>query len=236
MNKFKINRACSKFIIIIGILFSITFTHKLESRENFIVATVNGLLITKIDVIDRAKIIYYSINKNNNFKNLDKFYSQALEIIINEKIIKSAGLKSNKNIENQLEDTAYKIALSQFQNSEEIFSKYSKKLSISRKSVIDKYQSELIWGIVLKNNFKQDIININEEVQEIINKNTLEKNKDKYDLAEIVISRRNNKQLLKKILTALKRGANFLQIAKQISTSTSKRFGGKIGWKNFDYL
>ena len=56
------------------------------------------------------------------------------------------------------------------------------------------------------------------------------KNEDLYDLAEIVINKNNNNRLLEKINFALKDGANFLEIAKQISISSSAKFNGKIGW------
>ena len=34
-------------------------------------------------------------------------------------------------------------------------------------------------------------------------------------------------------MTALKQGANFSNIAKQVSMSPSSRLGGKVGWKTY---
>jgi hypothetical protein len=42
--------------------------------------------------------------------------------------------------------------------------------------------------------------------------------------------------LLKKINLALKNGANFLEIAKQISISSSAKLNGKVGWRNYQDL
>ena len=50
--------------------------NNVNAKENYIVVLVNNLPITKIDVIERAKLISYSIYQNVEFKNLNKFYDQ----------------------------------------------------------------------------------------------------------------------------------------------------------------
>ena len=44
------------------------------ANENFIVTIVNKIPISKIDVINKAKLLSYSIEKNLNTNNLPKFY------------------------------------------------------------------------------------------------------------------------------------------------------------------
>ena len=236
MIKQKIYKAYSEAVIIIGFFFIILIPHNINASDNYIVTLVNNLPITKVDVVNRSKLLYYSIKNDNNFKGLNNFYSKSLQTLINEKIMISAGLKSNKNIQSIVKNKVFKIVLSNFKNSEENLNKFAKKLSISRKTIIEKYESELIWAIVLKNNFKQEIRNIDDEVRIIINQKELQKNKDKYDLAEIIIEKKNNLILLEKILDVLNKGADFLEIAKQTSISTSKYSGGKIGWKTLEEL
>ena len=55
-------------------------------------------------------------------------------------------------------------------------------------------------------------------------------------MAEIVINKKNNNKLLEKINLALKNGANFLEIAKQISISSSAKLNGKVGWRSYQDL
>ena len=62
------------------------------------------------------------------------------------------------------------------------------------------------------------------------------KTEDLYDLAEIVISKKNNLNLLNQIKSALKSGVNFLDLAQQVSISSSAKFKGKVGWKNYQNL
>ena len=235
LRKFKVYH---KLKVILGFLVIVFIPHNISANTsaNYIVMIVNDLPITKVDVIDRAKLIHYSLKKNIQFENLNKLYQQSLQTLINENIMISAGLELNKNIEIIVKNKAYKITLSNFQNSEKKLNQFINKLSISKQSVLNKYESDLIWGKVLKSTFKQDIININDKVQLLIKQEKLKSNKDKYDLAEIVIPRKNNDGLFKKILEALNNGANFFNVAKQVSVSESKKNGGKIGWKTFEEL
>ena len=210
--------------------------NNVNAKENYIVVLVNNLPITKIDVIERAKLISYSIYQNVEFKNLNKFYDQSIRSLVQDNIKKHAGLKYNANILNSVSNKAYELTLSEYQNSEKKLNQFTNKLSISKSSIINRYEAELIWGIVLKNKFKQQSISIDKEIFKIIRLKELEKNKDKYDLAEIVIPKKNNLDLFNKIMTALKQGANFANIAKQVSMSPSSRLGGKVGWKTYKDL
>ena len=81
-----------KLIFFIFFIFFICFKN-VFSKENYIVTTVNKLPITKLDILNRSKLIAYSINNDFTLKNLDNYYNQALRTLINEKIIFSAGKK-----------------------------------------------------------------------------------------------------------------------------------------------
>ena len=236
MIKNKINKTYFKILIIIGNLLLFSMLNNVNAKENYIVALVNNLPITKIDVIERAKLISYSIYQNVEFKNLNKFYDQSIRSLVQDNIKKHAGLKYNANILNSVSNKAYELTLSEYQNSEKKLNQFTNKLSISKSSIINRYEAELIWGIVLKNKFKQQSISIDKEITKIIRLRELEKNKDKYDLAEIVIPKKNNLDLFNKIMSALKQGANFANIAKQVSMSPSSRLGGKVGWKTYEDL
>ena len=225
-----------KAILIIGVLVLFTMVNNVSAKDNYIVALVNNLPITKIDVTDRAKLISYSIDQNVKFKNLHKFYDQSLKSLIQDSIKRHAGLEYKSNIFDSVSERAYKKTLSNYQNSEKMLNEFINKLYISKSSIVNRYETELIWSIVLKNKFKQQSINIDKEIKKIIKLKALEKQLDKYNLAEIVIPKKNNLELFNRIIIALKQGANFSNIAKQVSVSPSSKFGGKIGWKTFKNL
>ena len=224
-----------KLLIIIVFLFNI-FVNNAFSRENFIVTTVNNNPITKKDVISRAKLLLFSIEKKNNFNNLKNYYSQSLNSLVNEKVILSAGVKVNKNIIKIISPEANKLLLDKFENSNDKLNKFLKDLSIPKSTLLGKYQSQLVWGYVLKNKFKRQLKNLDKRVENKLQKTKNENTEDLYDLAEILISRNNNRNLLNQIKIALNSGVSFLDLAKQISISSSSKFGGKVGWKTYEDL
>ena len=235
MNKI-IKKILSFKLLIIFIIVNSFFVNNAFSSENYIVTTVNNNPITKEDIVNRAKLLLFSIEKKNDFKNLKNYYSQSLNSLVNEKVILSAGVKVNKNIIKIISPEANKLLLDKFENSNDKLNKFLKDLSIPKSTLLGKYQSQLVWGYVLKNKFKRQLKNLDKRVENKLQKTKNENTEDLYDLAEILISRNNNRNLLNQIKIALNSGVSFLDLAKQISISSSSKFGGKVGWKTYEDL
>ena len=235
MNKI-IKKILSFKLLIIFIIVNSFFVNNAFSSENYIVTTVNNNPITKEDIVNRAKLLLFSIEKKNDFKNLKNYYSQSLNSLVNEKVILSAGVKVNKNIIKIISPEANKLLLDKFENSNDKLNKFLKDLSIPKSTLLGKYQSQLVWGYVLKNKFKRQLKNLDKRVENKLQKARNENTEDLYDLAEILISRNNNRNLLNQIKIALNSGVSFLDLAKQISISSSSKFGGKVGWKTYEDL
>ena len=224
-----------KFFFLFIFLSTYIFKHAF-SEENYIVNIVNNIPITKVDIHNRAKLISISINQNSKIKNIENYYNQSLQTLINEKVILSAGKKINKNLTSIVSNQANQMLLAEFENSKLKLDQFLKKHSISKSALLEKHIAQLIWGIVLRDKYKMQFSKIEKNIEQKLESNEHRNNEDLYDLAEIVINKNNNNILLKKINFALKDGANFLEIAKQISISSSSKFNGKIGWNNFQNL
>ena len=225
-----------KLLLFFIILLSFNTSRYSYGEENYIVTIVNKIPITKVDIVNRAKLISISIEKNNNIKNLDNYYNQSLKALINEKIVFSAGEKINKNLNSIITKEATKLLLSEFENSKIKLNKFIKKYSIPKEVLLEKYKAQIIWGIILRNKYKTQFSNIEKNIDKSLEENKKRNNEDLYELAEIVIYKKNNDKLLEKITSALKNDGNFLDIAKQVSISSSSKFNGKIGWSNFKDL
>ncbi len=235
----KLNMAINflNFKLLFLIIFFSTYILKHAlSEDNYIVTIVNKIPITKLDIFNRAKLISISVDKNSEIKNIENYYNQSLQTLINEKIILSVGKKINKNLTSIVSNQANQMLLAEFENSKLKLNQFIKKYSISKSTLLEKYKAQLIWGIVLRNKYKIQFSKIEKKIEQTIYSNESRKNEDLYDLAEIVIYKNNNNKLLEKINLALKDGANFLEIAKQISISSSAKFNGKIGWNSFKEL
>jgi hypothetical protein len=159
-----------------------------------------------------------------------------LNSLIDEKIILSAGLKINNNIIQMVTPKANQILLNEFDNSKVKLNEFINKLSIPKTTLLKRYESQLVWGLILKDKFKIQLTKLNKIVENNIRDQKNKKVEDLYDLAEIVIDKNGNKDLLNQIKSALNSGVNFLDLAKQISTSSSSKFRGKVGWKNYQNL
>ena len=223
-------------LFFIIIFLSTNLIKNVYSSENYVVTLVNKIPITKFDVVNRAKLIALSVDKNMPLKNLENYYNQSLKVLINEKIIFSAGNKINKNLNSLVSDKANELLLSEFENSRLKLSQFIKNNTIPKAALLEKYKAQLIWGVVLKNKYKDKFSKIEKNIEKSFELNSNKKTEDLYDLAEIVIDNKNDSQLLKNIKLALTNGVSFLEIAKQISISSSAKFNGKIGWKNFQNL
>ena len=236
-NKFNMTINLLSLKLLFLIFLSSTYIYKdAFSEENYIVTIVNKIPITKVDVFNRAKLISISVDKSSEVKNIKNYYNQSLQTLINEKIIFSAGKKINKNLSSIVSNQANQILLAEFQNSKQKLDKFIKTYSIPKSTLLEKYKAQLIWGIVLRNKYKTQFAKIEKNIKQTIELNEYKKEEDLYDLAEIVINRKNNNKLLEKINLALKNGANFLEIAKQISISSSAKLNGKVGWSNYQDL
>ena len=225
-----------KLLIFFTIFLAINSSKYLYGEDNYIVTIVNKIPITKVDVISRAKLIAISVEKNHNIKNLENYYNQSLKTLINEKIIFSAGNKINKNLSSIISEEAKKALLFEFGNSKIKLNHFIKKYSISEEILLEKYKAQLIWRVVLRNKYKTQFLSIEKNIDKSFEETKKRNNEDLFELAEIVIHKKNNDILLEKITSALKEGASFLDIAKQISISSSSKFSGKIGWSNFEDL
>ena len=235
LTKIKINTSY-KHVVLIIFLLSNTFFGKIFANENYVLSTVNNLPITKFDVINRAKIISFSVDQDLKFKNLKSFYNQSFKTLTDERIIEASGLLINKNINKIIYNQAYQLTLQDFDNSENKLNKFIDKLSIPKSTIIDKFKIQLIWSTVLRDRFKVEIKDIDNKSKEILRKQDAQSKITLYDLAEIVLEKKGNAQLLKNINLALKQGSSFLEIAKQVSKSSSAKFKGKIGWKTYENL
>ncbi len=222
-------------LLFLIILLSAYIFKSAYSDENYVVTIVNKIPITKIDIFNRAKLIALSIDKDSKVKNLENYFSQSHRTLINEKIIFSAGEKINKNLSTIVLNQANQMLLAEFDNSKQKLDQFIKIYSIPKSTLLEKYKAQLIWGIVLKNKYKRQFSKIEKNIEQTIELKEYINKEDLYDLAEIIINN-NNKKLLEKINFALRDGANFLEIAKHISISSSAKFNGKIGWKNYQDL
>ena len=127
-------------LLVIIIFLSTNLTKNVYSSENYVVTLVNKIPITKFDIVNRAKLIAFSVDKNMPLKNLENYYNQSLKVLINEKIIFSAGNKINKNMNSLVSNKANELLLSEFENSSLKLSQFIKNNNIPKTALLEKYK------------------------------------------------------------------------------------------------
>ena len=57
------------------------------NKKNFVIATVDRSPITYFDLKQKAKLIHFLRTKNNQYKNLNKYFDLSLESLISQKLL-----------------------------------------------------------------------------------------------------------------------------------------------------
>ena len=140
--KNKINIIISLKIFLLLFIYGIN-SKVFSSEKNFVVATIDRSPITYLDLKQKAKLIHFLNTKNNEYKNLNKYFDLSLESLISEKLLIKKALQFNKNILELTEKDAIKYIFSKYNNSPEAFKNFLDKNDLSRSVVISNVQIEI---------------------------------------------------------------------------------------------
>ena len=76
MNKINKTNFNFRLLVIINIFVCNIIANNAFCSENFILTTVNKIPITKNDVVNRAKLLSFSVENKSNSKSLKNYYDQ----------------------------------------------------------------------------------------------------------------------------------------------------------------
>ena len=70
------------------IVFILVISNKtFSSEKNFVVASIDRAPITYFDLKQKAKLIHFLKNKNNDYRNLNKYFKLSLDSLISQKLL-----------------------------------------------------------------------------------------------------------------------------------------------------
>ena len=218
----------SFFVIILFCNFNF-----LESKEIKILSKVGDQIITNIDIENEYK---YLISLNKEYQKLEenKILNFAKSSLQREKI-KEIELK--KYFDLGVQDPFLNEKIGElyknlgFSNSND-FQNYLNKFDLDIENVARKIEIELKWNKLIYEKFKNQI-KINEELlrKKIIAES---KNKDVYNLSELIFSYKNEQEYQKKLLE-IKKSIEDIGFDKSVlifSNSETRKDNGNIGWIN----
>ena len=228
--KNKINIIISLKIFLLLFIFGIN-SKVFSSEKNFVVATIDRSPITYLDLKQKAKLIHFLRTKNNEYKNLNKYFDLSLKSLISEKLLIKKALQFNKNILELTEKDAIKYIFSKYNNSPEAFKNFLDKNDLSRSVVISNVQIEIIKKYLIGKMFEKEYDDYLKEISNIPNNNEI-------DIEQIIvkIDKKNSNMIHAiddRISLLSNNGYSFKEITNILSKNNLiKVSGGRSGWQN----
>ena len=217
------------------LVFLLLVNNKTFSNEkNYVIATIDRVPITLIDLKEKAKLIYFFRNKKNDYKNINKYFEISLNELISDNLLIKKAEQFNKNILQLTKRDAEKFILARHQNSSKVLNRFLTKNGLSSEVYISKIQIEIIKKFLIGKMFQKEYDDYLNEINEITKKN---KSADKIDIEQILVKGKvNNTKIInnveKQINNLSANGYSFKEIANIISKNKNiKVSAGRSGWQ-----
>ena len=236
-------------IIFFFFLNSIDFKKSLSDEsledEQFeaLIASVNSDVITTYDLSQRIKLALKSLELNDTIENRDTVRERVLELLVIEKIKKSAAIKRDiKHTDEELMNFAsllYNFPKEQF---DEFKAFIEKDNNIDSNVLLEQLSSELMWKKLLQEKFSSKIVINKQEIDKIIASQKKKLGKYEYNFTEVFFENENNNSWLKtekkikKFLSLLDKGIAFDSLAEQYDSNFDKSNEKGLKWEIEDNL
>lgn len=216
-------------LLILCLLFLVIAANSF-AQVDYIVAKVNNSAITYSELKSRIRLFTKISGFKNDSKKDEKILLDAiLSKIIEEELIfqdaKKLGIKVSKD---ELNHAIKIITLSQKDNFDDL-ANFLKHNQLQYESFAKQVESEVLWSKIISSKLKSTISVSELEINEMLNRSGLLKEKIQLNVSEISINV-NNSNIVNKIYQELLLGANFQQVAKNFSESYSSEDKGNLGW------
>ena len=140
-----------------------------DEKFEALIASVNSDVITTYDLSQRIKLALKSLELNDTIENRDTVRERVLELLVIEKIKKSAAIKRDiKHTDEELKNFAsllYNFPKEQF---DEFKAFIEKDNNIDSNVLLEQLSSELMWKKLLQEKFSSKIVINKQEIDKII--------------------------------------------------------------------
>lgn len=201
-----------------------------------IVAVVNGKAISNVALETRMKLIIQTSNMPNTDEIRRRFYRQVLENLIEEALEQEEASKLNITVSademrRAIDDVEERNGMPKGSFETSLSSR-----GISTQAALDQIRAKLLWQKIMLKKVRSHITISQADINDAKDQITRKQNRKEYQLAEIVLpvldpSRREEiLGLANKIVSEVRKGADFGVLARQFSVSGTALQGGDAGW------
>ena len=207
-----------------------------------IVAKVNGQPITNYDLAQRVNFLAAVTNIKLNESNRQRIETDALQMLIDEKLKLAAAQEIDPNIASRSLAMARDLIDSSFQQNDKNGFEVLRELKLDTASIQQKFVTDLAWASFIQTKFSNKLGDVDAKIDAELARMLEDATKPQIQVSELVLvpepSRplQDTLRLANEIVSAVTQGANFNAIAQQYSVAGSAQNGGRLGWLSTSQL
>jgi peptidyl-prolyl cis-trans isomerase SurA len=207
-----------------------------------IVAKVNGQPITNYDLAQRVNFLAAVTNIKLNESNRQRIETDALQMLIDEKLKLAAAQEIDPNIASRSLAMARDLIDSSFQQNDKNGFEVLRELKLDTASIQQKFVTDLAWASFIQAKFSNKLGDVDAKIDAELARMLEDATKPQIQVSELVLvpepSRplQDTLRLANEIVSAVTQGANFNAIAQQYSVAGSAQNGGRLGWLSTSQL
>ena len=207
-----------------------------------IVAEVNGQPITNYDLTQRVNFLASVTNSKLNDSNRQRIETDALQMLIDEKLKLAAAQEIDPNIASRSLAMARDLIDTSFQQNNKNGFEVLRELKLDTASIQQKFVTDLAWASFIQAKFSNKLGDVDAKIDAELARILEDATKPQTRVSELVLvpepSRplQDTLKLANEIVSAVSQGANFNAIAQQYSVAGSAQNGGRLGWLSTSQL
>ena len=207
-----------------------------------IIAKVNGQPITNYDLAQRVNFLAAVTNIKLTQSNRHRIETDALQMLIDEKLKIAAAEEIDPNIASRSLVMARDLVDSSFQQNGKNGFEVLRELKLDTASIQQKFVTDLAWASFIQAKFGNKLGDVDSKVDATLAQILEDAKKPQIQVSELVLvpepSRplQDTLRLANEISQAVAQGANFNAIAQQYSVAGSAQNGGRLGWLSTSQL
>ena len=207
-----------------------------------IVAKVNGQPITNYDLAQRVNFLAAVTNIKLNESNRQRIETDALQMLIDEKLKLAAAQEIDPNIASRSLAMARDLIDSSFQQNDKNGFEVLRELKLDTASIQQKFVTDLAWASFIQAKFSNKLGDVDAKIDAELARMLEDATKPQIRVSELVLVPETSRplqdtlRLANEIVSAVTQGANFNAIAQQYSVAGSAQNGGRLGWLSTSQL
>jgi peptidyl-prolyl cis-trans isomerase SurA len=212
--------------------------------EHKVAAIVNDEVITDIDLKKRVALIIKSSGMENNQQSVALVKGQALQVMIDEKLIDLEAKKLGIEVEEEEVADALKGIADNNGLKPEDLGVFLSQGGLDKATLVEQIKHQLLWNKIIRLSLQPKITVSSQEVEEnaksikqaILSAKDTADHSEQVKLAEIVMYAKDKKQaksklaLAREVVKRIRNGADFTKMVTQFSQAGSVGNNGELGW------